>query len=434
MKYVVFISFILLSCSKEVALPISADFEVVTDQNDFTIPAKVSLSNTTVGAENYLWTFEGGEPSTSDKKNPGVIVYRNAGIYTIKLQADNFDGIKQVIEKQIVINSKINVDFTYNIEGDTFSPVIVSFKNSSSGSDKFEWVFEGGNPSLSTQENPKVTFENGGDHKVSLKVFNQQVSITKDSTISFQPELTPNFDIEIPKQYEELEAPSEIVLKNSSIGNTTNNWIATGADNPNSIEKEPTMRFSKAGTYNIRLETGNGKKTKSVTKEIVIKPNKGFSYIKDVKLGIYSPQNSSAVYYSTFLRKSFTESGSLSKSEAESIDLVYFGLNQSFGFNQFISPDEAQKVGIKAIFGATKTVLINSQSDISPSVFDKIDATFLTTLQIDKISEIDNYFTDSLPVLILFENSQKKKGALLVKSFVKNGLNSQIVFDLKVVK
>ncbi|MFT5667341.1 MAG: PKD repeat protein, partial [Vicingaceae bacterium] len=429
MKYLFFVSFILLGCSKEVALPILADFEVISKQNDFTIPALVGLNNMTFGAETYSWTFEGAEPSTSTKRNPGVIVYRNAGTFTIRMQADNFDGISQVVEKKIVINSKINVGFSFNLEGDSYAPALVSFVNESSGSDKMEWNFEGGNPSSSSQANPKVTFENGGKHKVSLRIFNDQVSIIKDTLISLEPELMPSFEIQIPKQYEELESPSEIVLKNNSIGTTSNEWIILGADNSSSAENEPVIRFSKPGTYVIKLEVSNGKKNKFETKEITIKPSKGFAIIKDIKLGIYSSQSTAPVYYSTFLRKAFTESGLLSKNEAEGIDLVYFGLNESFSFNQFISPDESAKVGFKAISGATKTVILNSQKEVSAAIFDKIDANFLISLQIDKNNEIDNYFSNSLPMVVLFENSQKKKGAILVKKFLKDGSNSQIVFD-----
>lgn len=434
MKYVVFISFILLSCSKEVALPISADFEVISKQNNFTIPAVVSINNSTVGAESYSWTFEGAEPATSTKKKPGDIVYRNAGTYTIKMQAENFDGIKQIVEKKITINSNINVAFNYELEGNSFAPAVVLFKNASAGSENFEWIFEGGSPASSAQTNPKVIFENGGKHKVSLRVFNQQVSVTKDTIISLEPELAPNFDIAIPKQYEELEAPSEITFKNNSIGNTASNWIIIGADNPTSIEKEPTVRFAKPGTYVVRLEVSNGKKNKFETKEITIKPSKGYALIKDIKLGIYSPQSTPAIYYSTSLRKAFQESELVSGTDVQTIDLAYFGLNQSFNFNKFISPDQAQTVGIKPLVGATKTVFLNTQNMVSPSVFDKIDANFLTTLKVEKSDEIEDYFTDSLPTLLVFENAQKKKGVILIKSFEKNGTNSQIVFDLKVLK
>jgi PKD repeat protein len=433
-KYLFFVSFILLGCSKEVALPILADFEVISKQNDFTIPALVGLNNMTFGAETYSWTFEGAEPSTSTKRNPGVIVYRNAGTFTIRMQADNFDGISQVVEKKIVINSKINVGFSFNLEGDSYAPALVSFVNESSGSDKMEWNFEGGNPSSSSQANPKVTFENGGKHKVSLRVFNNQVSIIKDTLINLEPELMPSFEIQIPKQYEELEAPSEVFFKNNTVGNTSNNWTITGADNLNSADKEPTFRFLKSGTYVVRLEVSNGKKSKFETKELIIKPSKGYALIKDIKLGIYSPQSTSAVYYSTLLREAFTESNQITKSEAQAIDLVYFGLNESFSFNQFISPDESAKVGINPISGATKTVILNSQKEVSAAIFDKIDVNFLISLQIDKNNEIDNYFSNSLPLVVLFENSENKKGVILVKDFVKNDLSSHIVFDLKVLK
>jgi hypothetical protein len=71
---------------------------------------------------------------------------------------------------------------------------------------------------------------------------------------------------------------------------------------------------------------------------------------------------------------------------------------------------------------------------VSAAIFDKIDVNFLISLQIDKNNEIDNYFSNSLPLVVLFENSENKKGVILVKDFVKNDLSSHIVFDLKVLK
>jgi len=428
--YILLVS--LLGCQKEVAIPITASFDIVSVQNNFTIPAKISINNTTKGAEVYNWTFEGGEPASSIKKNPGEVIYKKSGIYTINLIAKNFDGVQTTLEKKVTINNPISVDYSFMVEGNSFAPTIVNFKNLSSGSDKFEWTFEGGNPATSILANPQVTFDNGGVHKVSLKVSNPQTSVYKDSSIVLEPELTPNFEIEIPKQFEELEAPSEIIIKNNSIGNTTNTWTVEGADMPNSQSTEPIFRFSKPGTFTIQLQVGNGKKSKTISKSISIKPNKGYGLIKDIKFGIFAARSNIGVYYSSLLRKSFTEADIISPSEAISIDLAFFGLNSIFTINQFISPNEASKVGLNGILGATQTIILNTHSVVSTTVFEKANAEFLKSLPINKADEIDSYFDNSLPRLILFENSQKKKGLILIKSFVNNGNNSYLIADVKI--
>lgn len=71
----ILMSLLIFSCSEEEALPVNADFELEIFNNDFSVPVEVILFNATKGAEDYLWTFEGGVPQVSTQRNPGVITY-----------------------------------------------------------------------------------------------------------------------------------------------------------------------------------------------------------------------------------------------------------------------------------------------------------------------------------------------------------------------
>jgi len=48
---------------------------------------KIKLINNSTGASDYLWTFRYGSPSTSNKKDPDVVVYKDTGTYLIRLVA-----------------------------------------------------------------------------------------------------------------------------------------------------------------------------------------------------------------------------------------------------------------------------------------------------------------------------------------------------------
>ncbi|GAB3954037.1 hypothetical protein GCM10028805_38790 [Spirosoma harenae] len=426
--------FILTGCYKEIALPVTASFDYQVS-NNFTIPATVVLTNTSTGGESFTWTFAGGDPATSTKKSPGEIVYKQPGTYTIRLEARNFDGQQSVVEKKITIDNKLSASFSFSVVGNSFAPATVNFSNKSAGYDKLEWTFEGGSPATSDQPNPMVTFEMGGSHRVSLKLTNTHSTVTKDSTITLEPELTPDFDIIIPAQYEELEAPIALTLKNKSVGNVTNSWTMEGADAAQSSQKEPTIRFSKAGVYTITLEAGNGKKSKKVSKSITVKPSKGYAYIQNVELGIYAARNTSGIYYSTQLRKAFTDSEPITASEASTIDLLFFGLDEAFEHNRFLSPSEAASVGLTPISGVGKTTILNPAQVTSPLDFNNLDAAQLKALPIGQPTvDQDDFFTESSPKIILFENAQKQKGAILIKQYVKDGANSRIRFDIKVLK
>ena len=56
------LSLLLSSCLKETAIPISSSFSIEVAE-DKTSPVIVQLKNESYGADEYEWTFEGGEPS-----------------------------------------------------------------------------------------------------------------------------------------------------------------------------------------------------------------------------------------------------------------------------------------------------------------------------------------------------------------------------------
>ena len=53
---------LLSSCLKETAIPILSSFSIEVAE-DKTLPMVVQLKNESYGADEYEWTFEGGEPS-----------------------------------------------------------------------------------------------------------------------------------------------------------------------------------------------------------------------------------------------------------------------------------------------------------------------------------------------------------------------------------
>ena len=66
------LSLLLSSCLKETAIPISSSFSIEVAE-DKTAPVIIKLQNDSYGADEYEWTFEGGEPSSSREKQPGAV-------------------------------------------------------------------------------------------------------------------------------------------------------------------------------------------------------------------------------------------------------------------------------------------------------------------------------------------------------------------------
>lgn len=421
-------------CYKEVAMPVTAGFNYKV-ANSFTAPAEINFNNTSVGAETFEWTFEGGEPATSSQASPINVLYRKAGSYTVRLVARNLDGMVSTSEKKIIIDAQLNASFSAVVQGNSYAPVVVNFTNLSKGFEKSEWTFDGGTPARSEQTNPVVTFENGGSYKVTLKVSNSRSSFSKDTTLVFEPELTADYTIKIPKQYEELEAPVSLEFINQSVGNTASNWSVAGAEISNNKSRDTRITFTNAGTYTIQLQTENGKKTRQTSQSITVKPNKGYAYIKDAELGIFPARNSTGIFYSTALHQTIKVTDSLAIIDASQIDLLFYGLNEDFNFNRFLSPHQTTLIGLPALKNASATIVMNPAYVPAGIDFNTLDAAKLQALQIKPTNgSSDDFFNEQSPQIILFETAQHKKGAILIKEFIRDGENSRIRVDIKVLK
>jgi PKD repeat protein len=84
----------------------------VCEGNSLSPSATVTSSGTTT----YLWTFQGGTPSTSTSLNPGAVTYTTAGAYTTTLEVTNSCGTTTVTKAVTVavkptVNQLANVQF-----------------------------------------------------------------------------------------------------------------------------------------------------------------------------------------------------------------------------------------------------------------------------------------------------------------------------------
>ena len=178
-------SIILFSCSREEAVPVATDFDLTIVNEDYSVPVQVALSNRSEGADTYEWSFEGGTPSNSVQRNPGIVTYSQEGTYNITLKASNKDGV--VDEKSIFVDldASIAIDFIATVQQNSFSPVIVSLENLSEGATAYQWNFQKGSPSSSNKRDPgEVLFSEPGEHKISLRIENGRETYEKDTIIT----------------------------------------------------------------------------------------------------------------------------------------------------------------------------------------------------------------------------------------------------------
>lgn len=133
-------------------------------------------------AGSWEWTFTSGTTSiVSNEQNP-VVTFTEYGVYTVTLVVTNpvgSDEETKVDYINILDASSVLADFT--ARKNTYEGGSIAFSDASQGTaNSWSWVFEGGTPAISTEENPVVTYSAPGRYKVTLVASNAFKSSTKE--------------------------------------------------------------------------------------------------------------------------------------------------------------------------------------------------------------------------------------------------------------
>ncbi|PSL30717.1 PKD domain-containing protein [Chitinophaga ginsengisoli] len=440
-SYTILFILLLGACYKEVPRPLTVDFAYVLADSSHTVPISVNIANRSAGATGFKWSFEGGEPATSDYENPGAISFAQAGPHKITLEAWNDDtrSSKTII---LQLDSAVQVTFDAEVQVNDFSPVQVKLTNHTTGASSYNWTFQDGDPaSANTALPPMVTFTTPGSHTITLQVSNGGQQFTASKTITVKAPLHTDFTLNPGPFDDDYEAPLTAVLGGKSVSYLTQQWQCAGGVLDSDTASANTVYFANPGTYTVTLTNTNGKGSETVNKTITVKPNSHLRTITDVRLGISTAHTDIGCFYSTRLRKVYRKNDDLTK-EGKEIDLVFFGLSRSFTYNKFVSPDSATSYTFPAIPGATVTRFINRQEQcncgvsFSVSDFDNMQTDApLQSLQLPANAIGGLQFDQTvLPRIILFQTADGRKGAIKIKDYVLEGNTAYIVADIKVQK
>ena len=130
----------------------------------------------------WNWTFKGGNPSSSTSKTQ-TVTYSASGNYDVVLTVTNSKGTStktftnyiSVVEPVVEPVANFSSDKTTLYAGESVTFTDLSVNNPTS----WNWTFQGGNPSSSTLQNPKVFYDTPGTYSVSLEVKNVAGSSSK---------------------------------------------------------------------------------------------------------------------------------------------------------------------------------------------------------------------------------------------------------------
>jgi len=435
-----FLSVLMASCFHEETVPASVNFTYTVTNNDYSIPVEVTFENRSVGTEHYQWTFEGGDPATSDKHTPGTVRYTAAGTYKVTLEAWNDDD-RQTKEITLRILDTVVPAFETSIATNNISPVEVTITNTTQGGTGYQWKFPEGEPeSFTGYDPPVVRYTTPGDHTITLVVENGAERDSISKTVTVLSAMTMDFAIEPSFQDEDYEAPLRASLTNTTTGGLTWQWTTTGGQLSSTNAEQSSIYFANPGNYTVTLTANNGKETQSISRDIIVKPNSRLRTHTDIKLGINTAHSTIGSFYSTLLRRV------VRKDDPDSLgkytDIAFFGLNAAFTFNRFVSPDSVLNYTFDALPEARPTHFINSQEKCNCGInfteadFDQmVTDTPLQNITIQSLATGLKTFDGTLvPRIVLFQTGDGRKGAIKIKEYHSDGLQSYIVVDIKVQK
>ena len=359
---------LLSSCLKETAVPIESAFTIETSE-DKTSPVTIQLKNESYGAEEYEWTFEGGIPSSSNERTPAKVMFTQAGEHKITLRVWN--AVEERISQQTIrVDSAMTIDFDFSIALNDIAPGVVSITNKSEGGSKYEWTFGGGVPSTSNQQHPgTITFAEGGEHKIRLRVFNGSKYEELNKTFTLRPSMQVDFSYKPLPVDQDWEAPLTLTTINLTTGGLSYRWICDGAQVLSPIKQTTSVRFEHPGTYKLQLTAGNGKEEKAVEKTITIKPNSGIIKQNDVKFGINEAKNSIGCFYSAKFGGVLTSNQIAQDKSGVWVDFGFFALNSSFNYCYFFAPNQAKANSFPKIDNAQDATFVNNPGSMGINMF-----------------------------------------------------------------
>lgn len=153
-------------------------------------PLSVQLTNSSVGAENYLWNY--GEGSTSANAEDHFHVFENTSgsnrVFDVRLEVISEYGCRDTTFRQVTVYPGINANMTGDLTGCT--PFLSQF--SASGGDSYEWDFGDGGQAVG--QNVSHNFVHNGtagptEYVVTLRAISNAAC---DAVIRDTVEVYPN--------------------------------------------------------------------------------------------------------------------------------------------------------------------------------------------------------------------------------------------------
>ncbi len=242
------------NCSDYVVVPIQvgevsceADFEVFIDS----LQNVAYFENNSIGnIDRFRWFFGDGYQSVLE--NP-VHFYPAPGYYTVSLVTASDDCMSKA-EETILIGAQgldCQADFYASIDENSQT---VKFVDQSLG-ENLAYLWNFGDGTTSTEQDPEYTYESGGYYNVCLTVING--SGISNTICKFIQVSTEEYNSCFADFIYTVDSTSKTVEFTDLSAGNPNRWIWDFGDGISSNEQDPSHTYADAGYYRVKLVSGD---------------------------------------------------------------------------------------------------------------------------------------------------------------------------------
>lgn len=224
--------------------------------------------NSTGVPTSWLWDF--GDSTTSTSQNPSH-TYTTVGTFTVSLTTTNTNGSNTLTKSNyITVGNAVKPVAAFSgtpLSGN--ASLTVKFTDSSLNTPT-SWLWNFGDNTTSTSQNPSHVYSNAGTYTVSLTATNSAGSnmITKTNYITVTKVLTPV------ASFTASPTSGSRILTVQFTDTSTNNptkWSWNFGDGNLSTVRNPSHRYNRRGSYTVILTASNSAGSNTVIKSNLIR-------------------------------------------------------------------------------------------------------------------------------------------------------------------
>jgi len=221
-------------------------------------PVVVTFQDQSTGSPtSWFWDF--GNGATSTLQNPST-TYFTPGSYTVKLTVTKAGNSNTLTRAQYVtVYGKPTPNITVNDSVACF-PHRAQFTDlsiPSTGTTNNSWLWDFGDGTQSTQQNPLHVYMATGNYSVTFKVTNDKGCysvLTKTSYIRIAGGVQSAFSNTLPTV---CRPPFNISFTNTATGPGTLTWLWNFGDGNTSTVQNPSHNYTTPGNYTVTLTTSS---------------------------------------------------------------------------------------------------------------------------------------------------------------------------------